>query len=169
MKRKINHYPPAYNTPEIVKNVFCDLQGFKENECSVVLLLSIGWNGHNYKTSTDWLIKTPEQNFAWPPSYRPQGVTFITMQADMKVSATQDHWTMARDHKTSVLITPDGQRHEFTAAQYVAIDIKEGSLKIPYSDCRVEVTETETERIYTILTDENTVYAEYGNGRLTLL
>ena len=168
MERKEKYYNPGYNNAEQVLRCFCNLKGFSPDECEAKLVIFIGRNGSEYRTSTDWMITTPLGVFVWTPAYRPQGASYITLEANMKITADNSGlWTLNRDQKTSYVVASDGKKYEFNGSSLLAVPVQEGSV-IPYNDCMVELVEDAKSRYYIVKIDENTIYAEFGDAQLAM-
>ncbi len=164
MKTK-NNYELSYAEPKFVLDCFCRQTGYPPEKCKVLLAVSVGWNEKEIISSTDWIIKTPDEIFAWSPSCRPRNVSFITLKGCSKITP---QGPFEDGLKASVQL-PDGRIFLFSSSERLIVPIGPGGVKIPYNNCPVEVTEDSYGRSYVIRPNENTVFAEYRNAKLTIV
>lgn len=171
MERLEKRVTPVYNNPEQVARCVASMLGCAVKNCFAELVLSIGWNGSGFATSTDWKIKTPRVCCILPPAVVPQYQTFVTMKASMNIDYTlsQKGWQMTRDDKNAVIVFPDGQQVFFKNGEALEIKILPGCLKFILSDCEVIETELADKRIFQIIENEHTQYGTYESNVLFLL
>ena len=171
MERLEKRVTPVYNNPEQVARCVASMLGCAVKNCFAELVLSIGWNGSGFATSTDWKIQTPRVCCILPPAVVPQYQTFVTMKAGMNIDYTlsQKGWQMTRDDKNAVIVFPDGQQVFFKNGEALEIKILPGCLKFILSDCEVIETELADKRIFQIIESEHTQYGTYESNVLFLL
>ena len=73
-----------YNKPLIVASIVADKLGQNEQTAVVTPIISIGFNGTEFVSSTEWLYQNEGKECIYSFNLEPQGSTFITIEADMK-------------------------------------------------------------------------------------
>ena len=134
-------------------------------------IISIGWNGTGFATSTDWKIQTPRVRCILPPAVVPQYQTFVTMKAGMNIdySLHQKGWQMTRDEKDAVILFPDGEKVFIKNGEAIEVKIQPGCSKFILSDCEVIEEECSDKRIFKIIENDHTQYGKYDEDVIFLL
>lgn len=152
-----------YNKPLIVASIVADKLGQNEQTAVVTPIISIGFNGTEFVSSTEWLYQNEGKECIYSFNLEPQGSTFITIEADMKFALDgKKRWSMLRDDKYAI-VEFGGKKYNFNPGQPLRIPIELGCKKFPMSDCEVKLLETDQARIFSLQPDENTVFGEYLN------
>lgn len=164
IKTKNTAFP--YNNESQVKNWVAKLLGLDFNEISIQLVTSIGWNGSEYISSTDWKVRTSKGVSVFHPAAVPQYDTFVAIKGGMNVikSHCDESWWLNYDHSKTLLVMPDGTEHKFSPGESIEIAWAVDAQNILLSDCPVKLEENEEERKFTILADEKSTYGEFING-----
>ena len=161
MKRVKKNVP--YNKPLIVASIVADKLGQNEQTAVVTPIISIGFNGTEFVSSTEWLYQNEGKECIYSFNQEPQGSTFITLEAGMKFALdAHNRWSMLRDDKPAI-VEVLGQKFEFASGQVLRVPIKLGCKKFPMSDCEVKLLETDQARIFSLQPEESTVFGEYLN------
>lgn len=170
MERLEKRVIPVYNNPSQVSRCVASMIGMSEKSCQAALILSIGWNGTGFATSTDWKICTPRVICVLPPAVVPQYQTFVTVKAGMNVDHTLDcNWQITRDEKNAEIVFPDGKIVSIPNGEAVEIELLPNCGRFILSDCEVIEEEFAEKRVYRILPDENTQYGEYTQDAISLI
>ena len=142
-----------YNKPMIVAAIIADKLGDDPKTAAISPVISIGFNGTEFVSSTEWLYQNNGKECIYSFNQEPQGSTFITLEAGMKFALdAHNRWSMLRDDKPA-FVEVLGQKFEFTNGQVLRV--------FPMSDCEVKLLETDQARIYSIQPDADTAFAEY--------
>lgn len=161
MKRVKKNVP--YNKPMIVAAIVADKLGDDPKTAAISPVISIGFNGTEFVSSTEWLYQNEGKECIYSFNQEPQGSTFITIEADMKFALDdKKRWSMLRDDKPAI-VEVLGQKFEFANGQVLRVPIKLGCKKFPMSDCEVKLLETDQARIFSLQPEESTVFGEYLN------
>lgn len=136
------------------------------------IAIVIGHNGNNFVSSTDWRVMTWSGNRRILPfSMRPQYPNFLECVAGVAYFGQREKFTVQPDDDVNArdaVVKLGDEVHVFTPGQALKIYVEPGSRFIA-SDCLVECKDNgEGPRTYTIIPDENTVYANLDeNGVLS--
>ena len=161
MKRVKKNVP--YNKPMIVAAIVADKLGDDPKTAAISPVISIGFNGTEFVSSTEWLYQNEGKECIYSFNQEPQGSTFITLEAGMKFALDdKKRWSMLRDDKPA-FVEVLGQKFEFANGQVLRVPIKLGCKKFPMSDCEVKLLETDQARIFSLHPEESTVFGEYLN------
>lgn len=165
MKEKFN---PIYNNVEQVKN--CVFFMISEQIIDARIAIVIGHNGRNFVSSTDWRLTTESgAHRILPFSVRPQYPNFVECVAGVnyevkngKFCVTPDCTCMApkaadRIKEKRAVVKIGKKTYKFNAGEALKIYIEPNSTFIA-TDCMVKYEDHEHERIFEIITDENTKY-----------
>lgn len=171
MERLEKKIAPVYNNPRQVARCVASMLGCLEKNCFAELVLSIGWNGTGFATSTDWKIQTPRVRCILPPAVVPQYQTFVTMKAGMNIdySFHQKGWQMTRDEKDAIILFPDGEKVFIKNGEAIEVKIQSGCSKFILSDCEVIEEECSDKRIFKIIENDHTQYGKYDGDVIFLL
>ena len=155
-----------YNKPLIVAAIVADKLGDDPKTATIHPVISIGFNGTEFVSSTEWLYQNSGKECIYSFNQEPQGSTFITLEAGMKFALdAKKRWSMLRDEKPA-FVEVLGQKFEFANGQVLHVPIKLGCKKFPMSDCEVKLLETDQARIYSIQPDADTAFAEYLDAEI---
>ena len=161
MKRVKKNVP--YNKPMIVAAIVADKLGDDPKTAAISPVISIGFNGTEFVSSTEWLYQNEGKECIYSFNQEPQGSTFITLEAGMKFALeAHNRWSMLRDDKYAI-VEFGGKKYNFTTGQPLRIPIELGCKKFPMSDCEVKLLETDQARIFSLQPEESTVFGEYLN------
>ena len=158
-------YP--YNNKGQVKNWVAKLLDLDPKKINIQLITSIGWNGSEFISSTDWKVRTDKGVSAFHPSAVPQYNTFVSINSGTNIIFNPNHkniWWIDYDKKKSVLRMPDGSVRTFDAGQSIEYVWPDDANNILLSDCLVKLEEDDDVRYFTIVADENTTYGEFIDG-----
>lgn len=163
MKKVLNnkYFLPYYNEKKQVSN--CTSYHIGQEVKDTKIYLSIGHNGKEFISSTDWIsTDADEEEYVLPFCAQAQNPTFLTLQAGVNYTVNELKILEAKaDYKKTVLVMPDEQTYEFAPGEPVRVLISEGCERFIASDCAVKIEETEETRTYFVLTEEDTKYASY--------
>ena len=159
MIKRIKRNVP-YNKPLIVASIIADKLGDNPETAVVTPVISIGFNGTEFVSSTEWLYQNNGVECIYSFNLEPQGATFITLEAGMNFAIDdRKRWSMLRDKKTA-FVEALGQKFEFAEGQPLRVAVRLGCKKFPMSDCDVKLLETDKCRIYSLLPDSDTAFGE---------
>ena len=157
-------YP--YHNEGQVKNCVAQMLGISPEECQAQLVTSIGWNGENFISSTDWKIQTPDGIYALPPAMVPQYETYVALYGGMniKINSETKKWRIGYDNKEAIVHMLDSSlTFNFLPGERIEMPYAADASKILLSDCLVTLVETKWTRNFFIEEDE-AVYGEFLNG-----
>lgn len=165
MKRDLKYFNPYHNQVSGVKSSVEYALGQKIEK--IEIMISIGFNGKEYSSSTDWLITMEDGTECIRPFFSvPQNPTFLTVAAGMDIKTNaRGMLEISATEKNAVLVMPDGEEKEFEPGELIRIGIKAGNDYFVGTDCDVDVIETENKIFYRIKPDEHTHYASF-NGEI---
>ena len=160
MIKRIKRNVP-YNKPLIVASIIADKLGDNPETAVVTPVISIGFNGTEFVSSTEWLYQNNGVECIYSFNLEPQGATFITLEAGMNFAIDDcKRWSMLRDKKTD-FVEALGLKFKFVEGQPLRVAVGLGCKKFPMSDCNVKLQETDKYRIYSLLPDSDTAFGEY--------
>ncbi len=165
MKKITRNFLPVYNEVIQVKNCVRSMIG--QEIIDVNVIINIGFNGREYVSSTEWMLKTAgNEECILPFSITPQYPTFISMVAGTSISNNNGNIMFEHNSKQAIIITPDGNQRSLSPGEPVRIVIADGAKNFVCSDCVVEVTENNDAVTYTIIPDESTHYGKFIKGMI---
>lgn len=161
MKKNIKYFLPSYNEENQVKNCVKSMIGKEISKAEVVI--TIGFNGTDFSSSTEWLVTTVDgQECILPFKTNPQYLTFISVVGGTEIKKDdKGRIILTHNDKPAVLITPEGEENYFEVGQPVRIGIAKGNKRFIGTDCDVKVYSLADKVIYRIVPDETTHYASY--------
>lgn len=167
MKRNLRYFNPYHNEVGGVKSSVEYALGQKIEK--IEIMISIGFNGKEYSSSTDWLITMEDGTECIRPFFSvPQNPTFLTVAAGMDIKTNaKGMLEISATEKNAVLIMPNGEQREFEPGAPVRIGICAGNDYFVGTDCDVEVTQTENKTFYSIKPDEHTHYASFDGKMIS--
>ena len=162
-------YHPAYNNADQVVKCVADMLGIDPASCSAELKLVVGWNGEKFITSTDWHIKYPEGICILPPCISPQYPMFIPLKVGYRYDPGYCYRLL--HYANNIKLKINSKFPELTFCKLdtpIEMAFKENDTII-LSDCNVEKINTWNSNEYHIVTDENTVYGYFIDGKLSII
>lgn len=125
MIKRIKRNVP-YNKPLIVASIIADKLGDNPETAVVTPVISIGFNGTEFVSSTEWLYQNNGVECIYSFNLEPQGATFITLEAGMNFAIDdRKRWSMLRDKKTA-FVEALGQKFEFAEGQPLRVAVRLG-------------------------------------------
>lgn len=166
MKRKLNYFNPYYNDVDGIRNVI--EYALDQKVKKIEIMVSIGFNGKEYSSSTDWLITMEDGTECIQPFFsNPQNPTFITVAAGMEIKTdSKGRMEISNSEKSAVLVLPEGDQAEFTPGEFIRMAIQPGNRHFIGTDCNVEVVNAEDKIFYSIKPDESTHYASFDGKKI---
>ena len=163
------NFNPVYNNVEQVKECTSYMLGEKVTDARIALV--IGHNGRNFVSSTDWRLTTQSgAHRILPFSMRPQYPNFLECVAGVSYECKQNQLNVTPDSegkKLKAVVVVNGKRYEFAPGEALKIYAVAG-VKFIATDCAVEYAESENERFFSVITDEQTIYGLLDdNGRIS--
>lgn len=156
-----------YNNESQVKNWVAKLLDLDPRKIEINLVTSIGWNGSEFISSTDWKVKTSKGVSAFHPSAVPQYETYVSIKGGMNIISDENNkgrWWLDYDDKQTTLTMPDGSVHVFEPGQSIEAIWPDDANNILLSDCLVRLEEDDEKRNFIILANENATYGEFIDG-----
>lgn len=138
MIKRIKRNVP-YNKPLIVASIIADKLGDNPETAVVTPVISIGFNGTEFVSSTEWLYQNNGVECIYSFNLEPQGATFITLEAGMNFAIDdRKRWSMLRDKKTA-FVEALGQNLNLPKASRCALpcgwDAKNSRCRTATSNC----------------------------------
>ena len=154
-----------YNNEDQVKKCVEHMLGEKVRE--VRLALVIGHNGTDFVSSTDWRVTMESgQEYILTSSMQPQYPNFLECKAGVSYEKGKYSIITAEDDKSAKVFI-GGSIYCFRPGEALRIYVQPCERFIA-TDCAVECEETEQERTYRVITDENTQYGYLDDkGRIS--
>ena len=162
MEKIVEKFSPVYHEVEQVKR--CAILG--EPVVDVQIAIVIGHNGKNFVSSTDWRLKTKsgaERVFTF--FIHPQYPNFVEVVSGVHYFLSRNDFFVQPDvpeHKKDAIVIMDGKEYHFGIGEALKIYVEPNS-KFIATDCVVWYRETDTTRIYSIMTDSLTAYGYLDN------
>ena len=156
-----------YNNESQVKNWVAKLLDLDPKKIEINLVTSIGWNGNEFVSSTDWKVQTSKGVSAFHPAAVPQYETYVSIKGGMNIISDENNkgrWMLDYDNKQTTLTMPDGSVYVFEPGESIEVVWAEDADNILLSDCLVQLVEDDEKRRFIITTDENSVYGGFING-----
>lgn len=161
-----NRFAPVYTEPDQV--IRCVQTMMNKSVKDAKLVINIGFNKTDFSSSTEWLITTSDdRTFVLTTSVAPQNATYIQAEAGCEISKDNNgKTTLTYNNKPAILITPNGEEFNFVPGSPIRITIANGAVGFVGNDCAVSVEILPNVVVYRILTDHETVFAQYVNNKL---
>lgn len=163
---------PLYTDREQVRKIVEDVMA--EQGAKIALVITIGHNGEKFVSSTDWMVEFADKTRCLLPIYLvPEYQTFITVRSGTEYrqigkAGLEIHCDPESQEKPSVVVLPDGSAYEFTGFEELHIPVPLECPHVIASDCEVILQENAYGRYYKIINNENSNYASYYGGVITI-
>ena len=182
------NFNPVYNNVEQVKKCAAYMLGEEVVDARIAIV--IGHNGRGFVSSTDWRLTTASgAHRIFPFSMRPQYPSFLECIAGVRYRYNNYRIIVQPDcpelpqgfnafghprsvaaalmrEKTAVVKISD-KSYEFSGGKALKVYVEPNS-KFIATDCLVKCEEHSRERVYEVITDENTLYGFLDqDGRIT--
>lgn len=161
MKKNVKYFLPSYNEEKQVKNCVNNMIG--KEIASAEVVITIGFNGTDFSSSTEWLVTTVDgEECILPFKVSPQYPTFISVVSGTEIKIDEKgRINLIHSNKPAVLITPEGEEKYFDIGVPVRLGVAKGNKRFIGTDCDVKTIEIDGKIIYRIVPDETTHYVSY--------
>ena len=161
MEKLTETFNPVYKQIQQIKD--CVPYMSREQIIEARVAIVVGHNGRNFVTSTDWRLTTESgESRVLTFTMRPQYPNFVECIAGVEYGVRNEMVYIHPDKlifAKSAEIHLNGQIYTFNPREALKIYVEPGNTFIA-TDCLVNCIETETKRIYHIVTDENTLFGK---------